>query len=160
MNKKPPAPTFEGGAFSATEWDGAEQKRRWAARFARWLLSGCPEEQFGGELYRKLSQMFGHIAHYNAGGFYGVWFAGHRRRWNWLAQALSCTPYGRPAYTWCDVEQALIDWLKESPLVDEWQQAAAAEDLAAARITAERAMGRLTPAQREEIMAMMREVEP
>jgi len=99
--------------FTATEWDTSEDKERVFQQFTRLVGGGFQIEQFPKTFYRKLSCMFGHIAHYNRDGFYDAQFSTPERRENFIRQALQHQCYGDPAFTYSDVERELQVWLLE-----------------------------------------------
>jgi hypothetical protein len=49
---------------------------------------------------------FSHIAHYDAAGFYATWFTSDADRLRFLRHTL-CPCWGDPEYTFCDVERAI-----------------------------------------------------
>ena len=59
-------------------------------------------------MYKHLNSCFGHIAEFNRGGFYGVWFSDLEARVNWLRRITTHVVYGDPAYTRSDVERTLV----------------------------------------------------
>ena len=99
--------TFTASQFQATQWATAELKARAANKFVAFLRADCPESKFTKELYKMCSSTFGHIAHYNAAGFYATWFSSPERRVRYIRQALARHCVGDPAWTWSDVEEAL-----------------------------------------------------
>lgn len=56
--------------------------------------------------------MFGHIAHYDRNGFYDEWFREGRADWTEYILDRGAW-FGDPEYTWSDVENAFVEWLKE-----------------------------------------------
>lgn len=92
----------------------AAGKAKFAEKLCNFILDGCPESQFSGRFYTRLSNCFDHIAHYNAGGFYGTWFSTPDKQVDFLSNILGVSCYGQPEYTYSDVEQAVKAWVKES----------------------------------------------
>ena len=80
-----------------------------ANKLIAFLRADCPESKFSKDLYKMCSSVFGHIAHYNAAGFYATWFSTPERRVRFVRQALTRPCVGDPAWTWSDVEEALQD---------------------------------------------------
>ena len=103
---------FTAEQFTPTQFDTAEDKAKFANHFVRFVESGFKETLFYKWFYTRLSMSFGHIAHYNKNGFYGVWFDTHEKRNAFLGHTLIYPCYGQPEYTYCDVEKVLIDWLE------------------------------------------------
>jgi len=105
-------PTHDLSHMHATQWDNAEAKESWCAAMWKFIIGGCLPMQFSDRLYKRLSQMFMHIAHYNRDGFKNEWFDTKRRRLEWVEHILNADRYGDPAYTWVDVEVRLVDNVK------------------------------------------------
>lgn len=98
--------------FTPTKWASADSKAKFFEWLKRFWLKDCPQSLFSNPKYRRLSMMFGHIAHYNRAGFYEEWFTNGRQEWT--DYILERGTYNSdPSYTWCDVEKAFIEWLKE-----------------------------------------------
>ena len=76
--------------------------------------------------YNRLSNCFGHIAHYDLHGFYGTWFAHDALRLSFLQHTLSFSCYGDPAFTFSDVERAIKAELRRRPLVAQYEARVAA----------------------------------
>lgn len=112
---------FQMEDFTPTQWATAEEKTRIANRLTRFSLGGFQQASFTKALYQRLSNMFGHIAHYNINGFYEVWFSDITscRDWaehitgNWLSGI------GDPKFTWSDVEKALIQWMQDNQIAEQ-----------------------------------------
>jgi hypothetical protein len=123
MSKKAP---FCAEQFTATRWDSAQEKAKWANAMASWAERGFPKEGWRKGLYQQLhTHMYGHIAHYDQYGFYCEWFDGIHRQLEWLKYAASSGPFGSvgdPAYCWCDVERAFSVWVRQSGLIEHYQQ--------------------------------------
>jgi hypothetical protein len=117
---------FCAAQFTATHWDSAQDKAKWANAMALWAKRGFPRNGWRKGLYGPLTHMYGHIAHFNQDGFYEVWFADIHCRLRWLQYAARGGAFaggaGDPAYTWSDVEQALRVWIRNSGLIAHYQQ--------------------------------------
>ena len=100
---------FTATQFQPTQWATSEQKAKMANKLIAFLRADCPESKFSKDLYKMCSSVFGHIAHYNAAGFYATWFSTPERRVRFVRQALTRPCVGDPAWTWSDVEEALQD---------------------------------------------------
>ncbi len=122
------ASEFQMEDFTPTKWATAEEKAKIANKMTRFILGGFQQGSFTQAMYQRLSNMFGHIAHYNINGFYEKWFSDINscRDWaehitgNWLSGM------GDPKFTWSDVEKALIQWMKDNQIaeqLDEFYQA-------------------------------------
>lgn len=111
-------PHFTASQFTATQFDSAENKAKWANAMATWIEAGFPAQRWTHNLYHHLYQhMYGHIAHYDSAGFFAVWFSDRGRQLQWLQHATQGAIYGDPAYTWSDVEHVLRDWIIQTKQV-------------------------------------------
>ena len=61
---------FAADHFVATPHSTAEEKARFCAAFVRFVLRGFDRKLFKPDFYRRLSNIFGHIANYDADGFW------------------------------------------------------------------------------------------
>ena len=120
---------FSPSQFTPTQWDTAEDKARFANHAVRFIESGFNPNLFHSWFYRRLSNCFGHIAHYNQAGFYGEWFADDARRLEWLRYVAAGgaytigdqpVPVGDPACTYADVEVALMNWVLQAWLTSQY----------------------------------------
>lgn len=112
---------FEASQFTATEWSTKEDKAKFANHFVRFVESDFKSTLFYQWFYNRLNGMFGHIAHYNRGGFYGTWFSSTENKARFLQNTLDSGHYGDPAYTYSDVEKVLAAWVAESGLFEKYQ---------------------------------------
>lgn len=64
---------FTANQFTATKWESAEQKAKFANHFVRFVKSGFKPTLFYSWFYKRLSMTFGHIAHFNRQGFWHTW---------------------------------------------------------------------------------------
>ena len=104
MAKRQP---FTAGQFTATQFDTAADKARFANHFVRFVDSGYKETLFYDWFYRRLSMTFGHIAHYNRAGFYYHFFQDKNAQLYFMTATRQGGGYGDPAYTYSDVEKAI-----------------------------------------------------
>lgn len=112
---------FTASQFTATQFSTTEDKAKFANHFVRFVESDFKDTLFYDWFYRRLSMSFGHIAHYNRGGFYGVWFSTTENKVHFLERTLKSGKYGDPAYTYSDVEKVLAAWVEESGLFEKYQ---------------------------------------
>ena len=124
---------FNSANFTATKFDSAADKARFANHFVRFVESGFKDTLFYDWFYKRLSMTFGHIAHYNRHGFYAEWFSDAAARARFLKHTAAGYGYGDPAWTYSDVEKALTAWVKEKKLDDYWAGRAATDLEAAER---------------------------
>jgi hypothetical protein len=109
---------FDATRFTPTEWDTAEDKAKFANQFVRFVESDFKGTLFPKWFYNRLSMTFGHIAHYNQGGFYGEFFTNTRDKMQFLKQTAECGCYGSPEFTYCDVERVVKAWVITSGLIE------------------------------------------
>jgi hypothetical protein len=119
--------------FTPTQWDTAEDKVRFATQFVRFVESDFAAKHFTDKFYRRLSNTFGHIAHYNRGGFWDTFFTTSADKVQFLEQTLQHPCYGDPAWTYSDVERALQAWLRADGTLERYRQRLAQETEAAER---------------------------
>lgn len=104
---------FEPGQFTATQWDSQADKAKFANHFVRFVRSGFKQTLFPKWFYTRLSNTFGHIAHYDIGGFYATFFQDTEGKLSFLRQCAAFPCYGDPEYTYSDVEKALMPFIRE-----------------------------------------------
>lgn len=111
-------PRFTAAQFTPTRFADAEAKARFAQHFARFLANNMAEHLFTQAFYQRLSNTFGHIAHYSRHGFLDHYFRtpGDRRRF--LEDTMDWRPVGDPAWTFVDVEIALQRRIHASGLLE------------------------------------------
>lgn len=107
--------------FTPTQWATAEEKAKIANKLTCFILSGFQQAIFTKAMYQRLSNMFGHIAHYDIHGFYATWFADIQCCRDWAEHITSSwlSGIGDPAFTWSDVEKALIQWAQEYQIAEQ-----------------------------------------
>lgn len=109
---RPAIPAFINGQHTA------EEKRKFAESFIRFVEGGFKQSAFHKPFYTRLSMTFGHIAHYNIHGFYDAQFSSLGARIDFVEQCLQWPCYGQPQFTYCDVERFLQEWLKSTGLIN------------------------------------------
>ena len=124
---------FQPSQFTPTQWDTAQDKVRFAQQFVRFVQSDFAAKQFTDRFYRRLSNTFAHIAHYNRAGFWDEFFTTTADKVRFLEQTLQHPCYGDPSWTYSDVERALQQWLHESDVLEQYQQKLAEETEAVER---------------------------
>jgi len=60
--------------YTATQWNTAEDKAWFVEHFMKFVEKGFPQHLFTKKFYQRLSNTFGHIAHYNQLGFWEEFF--------------------------------------------------------------------------------------
>jgi len=124
---------FTADRFTATKWEGADQKVRFARQFIAFVESDFAKDKFPLWFYRRLSMTFGHIAHYNLHGFFETFFTSSEDKVRFLRQTLRHPCYGDPEYTYSDVEKALQRWLLQNAVLFRCENRLADEQEAAER---------------------------
>lgn len=104
---------FKAEQFVGTEHYTAKQKAEFGNRLATFVANGFKPHDFTDILYKGLSSCYGHIAHNNREGFYGVWFSSPQKQAEFVKHTLKQKVHGQPKFTFCDVEVAFQDWLRE-----------------------------------------------
>ena len=120
-------PRFLAAEFTATRWDSAEVKAKFANDLCRFMAADFKETLFTKDLYRRLSMCWGHIAHYNREGFFSEFFRDLRGKVDFLEQTLSWRCFDDPEYTYCDVERAVNARLRACNLLGAYRALRAAE---------------------------------
>jgi len=107
--------------FTPTKWAAADEKARIANQLTRFILGGFQQTSFRKRMYQRLSNMFGHIAHYDIHGFYSTWFTDIQSCHEWVEHITSSwlSGIGDPKFTWSDVEKALIQWIKDNQIAEQ-----------------------------------------
>ena len=70
-----PKTIFTANRFTPTPHSTADEKARFCDHFVRFVLGGFTRRLFKPAFYRRLSNIFAHIAHYDETGFYETWFS-------------------------------------------------------------------------------------
>ena len=113
---------FTADKFTATQWEDAEQKAEFGRQFIRFVESDFALKEFPNQFYRRLSQTFGHIAHYGFHGFYEEFFENTGNKLRFLKQVVDHPCYGDPTHSYCDVERALQIWLRDNAVVAKYEE--------------------------------------
>ena len=116
-----PKSLFSADEFTPTQFSTAQDKAAFGNQFFRLIESEWKESIFTKGFYNRLSNCFGHIAHYNLRGFYSTWFVDDAARLSFLRHTLAFACYGDPAYTFSDVERAIRAELRRRPLVEQFE---------------------------------------
>jgi hypothetical protein len=98
---------FSPDQFTPTKWSSAEEKAKFGNDLLTFILSDCPEGKFTAKLYERLSNCFGHIAHYDKAGFFDTWFSSAATRSDFLNHLCEDPCFGSPECTFSDVERAV-----------------------------------------------------
>ncbi|HEY5730140.1 MAG TPA: hypothetical protein VIS72_08830 [Anaerolineales bacterium] len=107
--------------FTPTKWAAADEKAKIANKLTRFILGGFQQTSFRKRMYQRLSNMFGHIAHYDSNGFYSTWFTDIKSCRDWVEHVTGSwlSGIGDPRFTWSDVEKALVQWIKDNQIQEQ-----------------------------------------
>ena len=147
--------------FIATKFASAEEKAKIANKLTRFILGGFKQGSFSQAMYTRLSNMFGHIAHYNIHVFYETWFSGPEERCKWAQYVLAGGAYGcvgSPAHTWSDVEKALMVWMRDNHIAEQLETIYRAE-VEASELALLRSLQAKYPHQADEATAIPVQIE-
>ena len=120
--KQKPSIIFRASQFTPTQWDTAEVKAKFANHFVRFVESDFERRLFTKAFYERLSNTFGHIAHYNLDGFWNEFFTSLRGKCDFLEQTCKWPCWGSPEFTYSDVEQVIRSWVKGQHLHETYVQ--------------------------------------
>ncbi|WP_242010896.1 hypothetical protein [Acetobacter musti] len=67
-------PPLDPAFLKPTRWATVEEKAKLGNAMLRFIAEGMPAGKFTASLYKRLSNMFGFIAHYDRHGFAQTWF--------------------------------------------------------------------------------------
>jgi hypothetical protein len=118
---------FAACEFTPTEFNSCEDKAWFANHFVHFVEAGCPQRLFRKRFYHRLSLCFGHIAHYDIHGFGAEWFSSSHSKAAFFRHTLNYRPIGDPAFTYSDVERAILKYLRASSLPHVYEMDAKAE---------------------------------
>jgi hypothetical protein len=130
MRAKP----FDASQFVATEWSSAADKAAFGNSYLRFVESDWKQSLFTKSFYQRLSNCFGHIAHYCQGQFYETWFTCDKDRLEFLKNTLAWPCWGDPKFTYCDVERAIKQQVRAGNYLGVYELRAA-EDLRTTEMT-------------------------
>jgi hypothetical protein len=117
---------FEADAFTPTKWNSSADKADFGNKLLHLLLNDCQQSLFTQELYDRLMNCFGHIAHYNRDGFFAEWFSSPQSKAEFVRHLLSYPCWGDADFTYSDVERAIQSEVKRLNLLAAYQERAAA----------------------------------
>jgi hypothetical protein len=110
-------PAFVAADFVPTQWDSAEQKAKFVNALLTFVAQDFPRSTFHEGFYRRLSNTFGQIAHYDSAEFYGRFFLTAQDKLEFLDQCVTWPCHGDPTFTYSDVERAVGARLRKSQIV-------------------------------------------
>lgn len=114
-------PKLEPEQFFATEWSSPSDKAKFGNHLLRFIAEGYPRHLFTKVFYRRLSNCFGHIAHYSEHGFWDYYFMELSQQLAFLEDTIAYPCYGDPAFTFSDVERVIKARIVRTGVLD-WQR--------------------------------------
>jgi len=120
-------PPFRDSEFTPTEWSSAADKAWFGNHLLRFIAEDFPPTLFTKRFYNRLSLTFGHIAHYNMHGFWGVFFEDLPGKIHFLEQTAAWPCHGDPEFTFSDVERAVARRIAPTGLIERYRTALADE---------------------------------
>ena len=129
-----PKGPFTASQFVPTQWSSAADKAAFGNTFLHFIESACKRSLFTKGFYQRLSNCFGHIAHYDIHGFYETWFTCDKDRLEFLKHAIEWPCFGDPKFTFSDVERALRQQIRSRNYVALYE-VRAGEELRATEMT-------------------------
>lgn len=136
---------FSASQFTPTEFSTAENKAKFANHFMGFVESGFAESKFPKWFYAKLSTTFGHIAHYDRGGFFAKFFTTTAGRVRFLSISLEHPCHGDPKFTYSDVERAIAEAVRVGKHMEKHEMRLAQETEAAERADLARLLAKHEP---------------
>lgn len=106
-----PSIVFTADQFVPTQSSSAQDKADFANAFVSFVENGFQFAHFPKDFYRRLSQSFGHAAHFDQATFYRTFFTTSVDKLRFLRQTIEHMPVGDPACTFSDAEKVLRDWV-------------------------------------------------
>jgi hypothetical protein len=97
-------PQLTAADFTPTKFHTADDKAWFANALLKFLADDCPRSGFTDRLYVRLSNSFGHIAHYDRSGFFEHFFPDPERRIAFLEETLRWPCHGAAEFTFSDAE--------------------------------------------------------
>jgi hypothetical protein len=110
-------PLLEAEQFTATRFDTTQAKADFGNQLLAFIAEGFPHKRFTQRFYRVLMQHFGMMAHYDQHRFWGEFFTTTADQVRFLEEITSHPCWGDPAFTFSDLERAVIARLGNAGLV-------------------------------------------
>lgn len=131
--------------FTATRFDDGASKAAFGNQLLAFVAEDFPRKRFTLKFYRVLCQHFGMIAHYDVHGFWAEYFTSTTDKLRFLEELTTHPCWGSPAFTFSDLERAVIARLRSAGLVARLRFTLARETEAAERALLNRLQARYQP---------------
>lgn len=119
---------FEPSIFVSTQFSTTEDKASFANHLLQFIAEDFSKSKFTEKLYRRLSNTFGFIAHYDRDGFWHTYFEDTDGKIAFLWQIVRHPCYGDATCTYSDVEQVVRRTLIEARTLEYYEGAKLVED--------------------------------
>lgn len=139
-------PVLTAADFTPMKFTPADTKAWFANHFMRFVSSDFPKHHFTLRFYRQVMHTFGHIAHYDAAGYWAEFFTSTTGEIEFIEQAVHHPCYGDPTHTFSDVEREIARRLRQVRLLDLYRERGQADRDAAERAEFARLKARFEPA--------------
>ena len=103
--------------FRPTKYHNSADKAWFGNYLLAFVADYCPEHRFTDKFYLRLSNCFGHIAHYSKAGFIGEYFTSAEDKHRFLKDTMRHPCFGDPNWTFSDVERAVIVRLQRADVL-------------------------------------------
>ena len=141
-------PVLTAADFTPMKFTPADTKAWFANHFLRFVSSDFPKHHFTLRFYRQVMHTFGHIAHYDAAGYWAEFFTSTTGKIEFIEQAVHYPCYGDPTHTFSDVEREIGRRLRQVRLLDLYRERGQADRDAAERAEFARLKARFEPGDR------------
>lgn len=131
--------------FVATKFDSAAAKADFGNQLLAFIAEDFPRKRFTLKFYCVLCQHFGMITHYDQHGFWAEFFTSTADKLRFLEEISSYPCWGDPAFTFSDLERAVVARIRAAGLVARLRAALAQETEAAERALLNRLQARYQP---------------
>lgn len=138
-------PPLRAAGFTATAFHDAAAKATFGNQLLAFIAEDFPRRRFTQSFYRVLCQHFGMIAHYDVHGFWAEYFTTTADKLRFLEALVAHPCWGDPAFTFSDLERAVIRRLRDAGLVARFRATLLRETEAAERALLNRLQARYQP---------------
>lgn len=145
-------PVLTAADFTPMKFTPGDTKAWFANHFLRFVSSDFPKHHFTLRFYRQVMHTFGHIANYDAAGYWAEFFTSTTGKIEFIEQAVHHPCYGDPTHTFSDVEREIARRLRQVRLLDLYRERGQADRDAAERVEFARLKARFEPG---EMVALM-----
>ena len=138
-------PPLRAEEFTTTKFHDGATKAGFGNQLLAFIAEDFPRKRFTLKFYRVLCQHFGMIAHYDVHGFWAEYFTSTADKLRFLEELTAHPCWGSPAFTFSDLERAVIARLRSAGLVARLRSTLARETEAGERALLNRLQARYQP---------------